>query len=118
VYVGPRLRVRPRAFPAASSGLQYARRRGGAVSYRLTLQSNVRFAIERKRGRRYVRVSGGSFPQTGLAGGNRFRLTGRYFRGGRDRKLRPGGYRLVAVAVRQTSGKRSARRSVRFRIVR
>jgi hypothetical protein len=113
-----RLRIRPRAFPAANSGLQYARRRGGAVSYRLTLQSDVRFAIERKRGRRYVRVRGGSFPQVGLAGRNRFRLTGRYFKGGRDRKLAPGSYRLVAVATGSTSGKRSVRRSVRFRIVR
>jgi hypothetical protein len=55
----------------------------------------------------------GSFTVVAGAGDTRFRFTGRL----RGRKLRPGRYRLVAVATDAT-GHSSAPERVRFRIVR
>ena len=55
----------------------------------------------------------GSFNHTGTAGLNRFRFSGRL--GGR--KLRPGNYRLVAVAA-DAAANRSAQVRKVFRIIR
>jgi hypothetical protein len=66
----------------------------------------------RRKCTRYVRQRG-SFTVAAGAGETRFRFTGRL----RGRKLRPGRYRLVAVATDDT-GKRSAPKRARFTIVR
>jgi uncharacterized repeat protein (TIGR01451 family) len=100
------LRAGPSALPAVA--------RGTRVTYVLSQAATVTFRVERKaRGRRsgrrclkpnkrnrhsrpcrrYAKVKG-SFTQPGAAGTNRFRFSGRI----RRHKLRPGSYRLVAVA--------------------
>lgn len=129
-----RLRVSPRAFPAARTGPsdRAARARSGAlVSFRLDRATTVRFTIERAlpgrqvRGRcvRPTRSSAGKrqcirygslrrhFNRTGVRGANRFRLTGRL--GGRT--LGPGRYRLEATP---SPGTRGASRRAQFRITR
>ena len=106
---------------------------GTRVMFRLSEAASVRFTVERARpGRRvrgrcvkptrrnrkrrkctrYLRQRG-SFTVAAGAGETRFRFTGRL----RGRKLRPGRYRLVAVAT-DADGKRSAPERARFTIVR
>jgi hypothetical protein len=121
-------------FAAAPSGPSIARAAiGTTVSYRLSEAASVTFTVERsapgrKVGRRcvkpsrrnrsrprctrYVRLRG-SFTHRGQAGRNSFKFTGRLA----GRKLRPGRYRLVAVA-RDAAGNASAAKRVSFRIVR
>jgi hypothetical protein len=123
-----------RRFAAAPSGPSIARAAvGTTVSYRLSEAASVTFTVERsapgrKVGRRcvkpsrrnrsrprctrYVRLRG-SFSHRGQAGRNSFKFTGRLA----GRKLRPGSYRLVAVA-RDAAGNASAAKRVSFRIVR
>ena len=129
------LRVSPVGFRAASSGASVAAAAatGAKVSYRLSEHATVGFAVDRaQRGRkaggrcvkqtkgnrrkppctRYARL-GGTFTHDGAAGANGFRFTGRL--GGKA--LKPGSYRLVAVAVdRARNASRVAHAS--FRIVR
>jgi hypothetical protein len=129
-------RLRAAARGASAIPAQRRRRRapiGTRVTFRLSEAASVRFTVERARpGRRvrgrcvkptrrnrtrrkctrYVRQRG-SFTVAAGAGETRFRFTGRL----RGRKLRPGRYRLVAVATDDT-GKRSAPKRARFTIVR
>jgi hypothetical protein len=65
----------------------------------------------RPRCTRWVRLRG-SFSHSGKKGSNSFRFTGRL----RGRALRPGRYRLVAVAT-DGAGNRSPARRTGFRIV-
>jgi uncharacterized delta-60 repeat protein len=129
------LRITPRAFRAARSGpaVAPAGRRGGAlVSFTLDRAATVRLGIERAiRGRvvggrcvgptrsnrgkractRYASVAGG-FTHRGVAGTNRFRLTGRLS----ARRLRPGRYRLVATP--RADGLRGDAARASFRVTR
>jgi virginiamycin B lyase len=126
------LRVSPRRFRAASRGPSISAKVGTRVTYRLSASAATRFTIERervgrRRGRRCVRPTPrnrrarrckrytrlrGSLSHTGKAGTNRFRFSGRL----RRKRLRPGRYRLVAVATLGTT--KSSAKSARFRIVR
>jgi hypothetical protein len=84
---------------------------GTQVRYKLSEAAIAHFRVQRLKGGRYVRVRGG-FTHASKAGANRFKFTGRL--GGR--KLKPGRYRLVEVAV-DAAGNKSAPKRVRFRIV-
>jgi hypothetical protein len=84
---------------------------GTRVRYRLSEAATGHFRVQRLKSGRYVGLKGG-FTQAGKVGANTFRFTGRL--GGR--KLRPGRYRLVQVAV-DAAGNKSATKRVRFRIV-
>ncbi len=127
------LSLTPSTFRAAASGPSAATSPRTTVRYRLSKVANVRFRVERlTRGRRVggvcvkatranatrkactrsVTLAGG-FTRRSTAGPNRFRFSGRL----NGRKLRPGNYRLRAVAT-DAAGKRSAPRRARFRIVR
>ena len=103
-----------RALPTGPSSLAAVRSSGAKVGFALSTAAGVRFTADRlstgrrtagggcaqvtRRNRaaqlctRAVKVKGG-FTRSAIAGGTRFRFTGRL--GGR--KLRPGGYRLVAT---------------------
>ncbi|MEA2440929.1 MAG: large repetitive protein [Thermoleophilaceae bacterium] len=128
----------PAEFRAAPSGASVAaaRRRarvGAVVRYRLSEPARLTLTVERraagrkvgkrcrkpsrgnrtrKRCTRWVRERG-SFTHAGVAGQNRFKFTGRL----RNRKLKPGSYRLVAVAT-DSAGNRSPAKRRTFRIVR
>jgi Ca2+-binding RTX toxin-like protein len=124
--------LRPSRFPAARTAAGAARR-GAQVRYTLSAPAKVTFRVERakagrrvngrcvrptasdrraKRCTRWARVRG-SLTRQGAAGTNVFRFSGRI--GGR--RLRPGAYRLVAVA-RDSSGAASKPARARFRIAR
>jgi Tol biopolymer transport system component len=131
------LALSARKFKAARRGASVAARRrtptGTRVTFRLSEAASVRFTVQRaQRGRRVGRrcvkpsrknrkrrnctrfvTQRGSFKVAGKTGQNRFRFTGR----SRRRKLRPGSYRLVAVAT-DAAGNKSKRRRASFRIVR
>ena len=136
--VAPRflsLTLSPTAFAAFPSGpsVRGARARGTRVSYRLSEAATATFRIQRAlpgrsvRGRcvrptranrgkprctRY-RSLRGSISHTGTAGPNRFRFSGRLA----GRTLRPGNYRLVAVADDAAANRSAPVRKV-FRIIR
>jgi hypothetical protein len=106
--------------PALSRSVFRAASRGPSVStvavgtqvrYKLSEAATAHFRVQRLKSGRYVRLRGG-FTHAGKVGANRFKFTGRL--GGR--KLKPGRYRLVQVAV-DGAGNKSATRRVRFRIV-
>ena len=120
-------------FRAAGSGPSIATAIGTRVSYTISEAASVRFRVERAlRGRRvggrcvkltranrrakactrYTLMRGG-FTHRGKAGRNRFRFSGRLA----GRKLRPGRYRLRAVATDAAANKSLSRRRG-FRIVR
>jgi Putative metal-binding motif/RTX calcium-binding nonapeptide repeat (4 copies) len=123
-----------RTFEAANTGptVQPAAGVGTTVAYKLSEQAQTTFTVERKlrgfkRGRkcvakkprrkakrctRYKKVRG-SFTHAGAVGLNSFRFMGRL----RGKALRPGRYRLVAVAA-DLEGNRSKPRRSSFRIVR
>jgi hypothetical protein len=129
-----RLRISPRAFPAASRGGSTARTRsrrtGTKVSYRDTQAATTTFTVRQPRrgirrgrscvkprpglhGRRCTRnVALGSFKHRDRAGANSFHFSGRV----RRKKLGPGSYRLQAVP--RFSGRKGRVTSARFRIVR
>jgi streptogramin lyase len=116
-----RLKISPRTFLAARRGPTLiaakpsrTRKPGTVVSYRDSQAARAKFTVERpvqgrrrghacrapsrrnRRGRRCVRyVVVGHFTHVDAAGANLFRFTGR----ARRRTLRPGRYRLAAVAV-------------------
>jgi hypothetical protein len=77
-------------------------KRGFRVSYTLSEAARVTFRVERKKGTRYRRVRG-RISKSGRAGANSFRWNGRL----KGKHLRPGRYRLVAVAA-DASNERSA----------
>jgi Ca2+-binding RTX toxin-like protein len=125
------LRPRPSPFRAARKGASIAKRGGARVGYTVSTAATTSFRVQRaaaghrQGGRcvrptdsnrtarpctRWVRVRG-SFAHHGAVGLNRFRFSGRVGR----RKLKPGAYRLVAVA-RDASGASSAPARARFRI--
>jgi hypothetical protein len=84
---------------------------GTQVRYKLSEAAVAHFRVQRLKSGRYVSLRGG-FTHAGKAGANRFKFTGRL----RGRKLKPGRYRLVEVAV-DAAGNKSATERVRFRIV-
>jgi hypothetical protein len=84
---------------------------GTQVRYKLSEAATAHFRVQRLKNGRYVSLRGG-FTHASKAGANRFKFTGRL----RGRKLRPGRYRLVEVAV-DAAGNKSATERVRFRIV-
>jgi Thrombospondin type 3 repeat len=88
-------------------------RKGFKVSYALSETARVAFTAEKKgRDGRFRRVKGG-FSKAGRPGANAFRFSGRINR----KTLRPGTYRLVAVAV-DPSNERSARVRRGFKVPR
>ena len=99
-------------FRAARSGPGSAASVGARVRYSLSEAATTRFAVQKLVSGRSVRLKRG-FTHRGQAGANRFRFTGRI----RGRTLRPGRYRLVAVAT-DAAGNTSVAKRVRFRIVR
>lgn len=128
-----RLVLRPKSFRAAARGGSVAAAIGTRVGYRLSEPARTRFTVERattgrrvgrrcvkrnrrnagrRQCRRYERQRG-SFADSGERGTNSFRFTGRL----RRHALRPGRYRLVAVAT-DAAGNRSAPKRTSFRIVR
>ena len=107
------LSLSPARFRAAHAGASVTERtrRGARVSFRLSERAKVRFMVQRA-GHRHRTVRG-SFVRRAAEGLNRFAFTGRL----RGRALRPGRYRLRAVATDQAgNASRVVRR--RFRIVR
>jgi hypothetical protein len=116
------LSLSPARFRAAASGPSIAARVGSRVSYRLSEAAAVLFRVEQarpgrraggrcvkprrsnRRARRCIRyvTLRGSFSHQGGAGANGLRFRGRL----RARKLRPGRYRLRAVAT-DAAGNRS-----------
>ena len=136
--VAPRflsLTLKPTAFAAFPSGpsVRGARARGTRVSYRLSEAATATFRVQRALAGRRVRgrcvrptranrgkprctryrTLRGSFSHTGTPGLNRFRFSGRLA----GRKLRPGHYRLVAVAEDAAANKSEPVRRL-FRIIR
>jgi hypothetical protein len=84
--------------------------RGYRVSYTLSEAARVAFRVERRSAGSYRRVRG-RFSKAGRAGANSFRFSGKLNR----RRLRPGIYRLVAVAI-DASNARSPRVRRRFSV--
>lgn len=74
--------------------LRTSRRGGTTITYRLSAPATVTFRIQRAAGAGRYRTVTGRFSHAGTAGTNRLRFTGTL--GGRP--LRPGRYRLRAVA--------------------
>lgn len=85
--------------------------RGTQFRYRLSEAARVVFTIERRKGKRFVRV--GRFAVRAKAGANTKRFSGRIGR----RALTPGRCRAVLVAT-DAAGNRSKARRLTFRIVR
>jgi hypothetical protein len=84
---------------------------GTQVRYKLSEAATVQFRVQRLKNGRYVGLRG-AFTHAGKVGSNSLRFSGRL--GGR--KLKPGRYRLVEVAV-DPAGNKSGTQLVRFRIV-
>ena len=93
----------------AKLGVKRAKRRF-KVSYDLSEAAVVTFRVERRRAGHWRRMKG-KFSNSGHAGSNSFRWSGRL----RGRRLRPGRYRLVAEAV-DPSGAHSTTLRKRFRV--
>jgi hypothetical protein len=92
----------------AKLGIKRAKR-GFRVSYELSEAAVVTFRVDRRRAGRWRRMRG-KFSNSGHAGANSFRWSGRL----RGHRLRAGRYRLVAQAV-DPSGQRSGIVRKRFR---
>jgi len=124
VAAAPELRdlsMHPRRFrPAGGHGASVARRRGSNLTFVLDSAATVDFTVLRitRKARRNLRRSArrkrvrrvGAFALAGQAGRNRHRFTGRIH----HRPLRPGRYRLRAVAAR--NGLSGAQQTVGFRV--
>ena len=125
------LTLTPATFAAARSGGSTARRGGVLVRYRLSEPAGVRFTVQRalpgvrrsgacrarrasdrgaRRCTRFVAVRG-SFSQTGRAGDNRVRFSGRLA----GRALKVGRHRLTVLAT-DAGGRRSIAVRAGFRI--
>jgi hypothetical protein len=87
-------------------------RRGTTFRYRLTEAARVVFTIQRRKGKRWVRVVPGRFAKTSKAGANSKRFSGRIGK----HALKPGRYRATFVPA--VGGVRGAARTLRFTIVR
>lgn len=122
--------VTPTSFSAANIGPAVSAAVGGRVTYRLSEPAKTTFKVERavkgrrkgrkcvtkrapRSGRRCIRYMAvkGSFTHNGTAGLNSFKFTGRV----RNRSLRRGTYRLVALAT-DGAGNRSKPKRTAFRI--
>jgi hypothetical protein len=103
-----------RTFRAASRGPSAvaAAAVGTRVGYTLSERATSRFRVQRRKGSRHVTLRG-RFERAGRTGRNHFKYTGRL----RDRKLRPGRYRLVMVAI-DAAANTSQTERLKFRIVR
>ncbi len=89
-------------------------RLGTVFTFKLNGRARVRFAFARRKGRKGKRFrKAGALVFAGHRGRNRVRFQGRI---SRRKKLKPGRYRLTAVA--RSGGARSKPRSLRFTIVR
>jgi uncharacterized delta-60 repeat protein len=120
--------------PSALARLAARHKIGARVSFSLTEAATVTFTVERKsagrkvgkrcvkptkknrtrkRCTRFVKVKG-SFTRAGKAGKNSFKFTGRI--GGK--KLKPGSYRLVAVAKDAAGNKDKTPKRANFQIAR
>lgn len=119
------------SFKAASHGGSVGTAVGTTVSFALSEAANMKFSVQRgmpgrRAGRRCVpptrsnrhrpscrrTVTAGKFTETGHAGANRFRFTGRL----RGHRLPPGNYRLVETA-RDAAGNVSPPSGRPFRIL-
>lgn len=107
------LKLSPKAFLAALTGPSAlaSAALGAELSYRLSEPATVSFKVARKRGKRFIPISGG-FEVEGKAGKNRLRFTGRLNR----RALAPGRYRLTARAT-DLAGNRSKPKRQSFQIL-
>jgi hypothetical protein len=85
---------------------------GTKISYTLSEPATSRCRVQRRKRGHYVTLRG-RFKHVGNTGPNHFKFTGRL----RGRKLKPGRYRLVMVAVDAAANK-SSRERLQFRIVR
>jgi PKD domain len=99
----------PKAPPAVAPAITKLRVKGKAVTFRLSKAAkvNIRFAQIRKHGK--VKRIKASLRVNGKAGANRAKLPRRL------RHLKPGSYRLTAVAT-SADGARSKARTVRFKV--
>jgi len=104
-----RVRLKPARF-AVARGTARASHRGTRIRYSLSEAARVTMRIQRRSGRRWVRV--GALKQAGRAGTNRKSFSGRV----RRKALRRGKYRLVVTAV-DAAGNRATAKRKRFRIV-
>ena len=113
------IRLSPSSFRAATKGATITAKKkkkgktGTKVSYRVSLAASTKFTVEkvekgRKSGKKCVAAKGkkkgkkctryvvkGSFTHKGKAGGNKFGFSGRV----KSKRLKPGSYRLSAVAT-------------------
>jgi virginiamycin B lyase len=126
------LSVSPNKFRAAKAGASISAKVGAKVSYRLSMAASTKFTVEkestgRKKGKKCLKQTRrnrkarkcklykavrGSFSHSGTAGANTFKFSGRV--GGKS--LKPGRYRLVAVATAGSS--KSTVKQTNFKIVR
>jgi hypothetical protein len=107
------LSVSRKAFAAASVAAASGKKSkaGTVFRYTLTEAAKVKLKIERKKGKKFKKA-GPPLSANGKAGKNKLRFSGKL----RHKALKPGSYRATAVAI-DSSGGRSASRSVSFRIV-
>jgi hypothetical protein len=111
---GPRAiadKVAPTFASASLAPKTFAPRKGTTIRYSLSESARVVFTIERRVGKRLVRVT--RFAQSSTAGTNRKRFSGKVGR----KALKPGKYRITLVA---TDGARNASKPKRlsFTVVR
>jgi 6-phosphogluconolactonase (cycloisomerase 2 family) len=108
------LSVSRRAFATASAGAAASSKKskvGTVFRYKLSEAAKVKFKIERRKGKKF-KQAGPPLSAKGKKGKNKLRFSGKL----RHKALPPGSYRATAVAI-DSSGGRSASRSVSFRIV-
>jgi hypothetical protein len=128
------LRLTPKAFLAASSGPTVKAAKasvGTIVRFALSGSGSTRFTVQRalpgrRSGKRCVRPrkqnakakhctrwsTVGSFTRTGATASKKFRFTGRL----KGHRLKPGAYRLVAVAT-NSAGVKGPQKTASFRIL-
>jgi hypothetical protein len=107
------LSVSRKAFAIASSSAAAAGRKqktGTVFRYKLTEAAKVKFKIERRKGKKFKKA-GPPLSAKGKAGKNKLPFSGKL----KGKALKPGSYRATAVAT-DSSGGRSAPRSVSFRV--
>jgi hypothetical protein len=105
-----RLRMTPRRFALAHRTRRARRRPDGAtVTWTLNARATVRFEVQSRRRKRWVRV--GVITRRARAGASSLRFTGRV----RGRRLRPGRHRLV-VSARAPGWRPAARRHLSFTV--
>jgi hypothetical protein len=89
--------------------------RGTTISYTLSARATVTFRIQRVQGRgAHYRTLAGQLTDQGAQGANRLHFAARL----RDKALRPGRYRLQAVATTRATSKASPIVRRRFVVVR